>query len=185
MDRDARVYACDAWAYIVWRCLHRVSRWGRSRVNFLQTCCCCCLSSSSVCGLCLSSSGASQPPPATSYRRSSDCTRARRLSFAGSDSSPPPVMSAAQLANLSLASKSKKKKKVVVKVGMVGDSQIGKVSRTWTASQLSETAGEQSRENVPAISLSSIRESHLAFCDRLLTGSFVGRSLSSLSSRPL
>lgn len=35
-------------------------------------------------------------------------------------------MSAAQLANLSLASKSKKKKKVVVKVGMVGDSQIGK-----------------------------------------------------------
>lgn len=37
-------------------------------------------------------------------------------------------MSGGQLANLSLQSKSKKKKKVVVKVGMVGDSQIGKTS---------------------------------------------------------
>lgn len=37
-------------------------------------------------------------------------------------------MSGGQLASLSLASKSKKKKKVVVKVGMVGDSQIGKTS---------------------------------------------------------
>jgi hypothetical protein len=37
-------------------------------------------------------------------------------------------MSGNQLANLSLQSKSKKKKKVVVKVGMVGDSQIGKTS---------------------------------------------------------
>jgi hypothetical protein len=34
-------------------------------------------------------------------------------------------MSGGQLANLSQLSKSKKKKKVVVKVGMVGDSQIG------------------------------------------------------------
>lgn len=38
------------------------------------------------------------------------------------------AMSGGQLASLSLASKSKKKKKVVVKVGMVGDSQIGKTS---------------------------------------------------------
>lgn len=38
------------------------------------------------------------------------------------------MSAASALASLSLDAKSKKKKKVVVKVGMVGDSQIGKTS---------------------------------------------------------
>jgi hypothetical protein len=58
--------------------------------------------------------------------------RRRRLSRAPPPPPPPThargIMSSAQLSSLSLASKSKKKKKVVVKVGMVGDSQIGKTS---------------------------------------------------------